>query len=181
MPWTSRRCPLPCPVVVAGAGPSLESAFPILARCRAQFTLVAVDTALPMLRSSGLVPDVVVAVEAQAVNNQDFIGSAASMGAVLACDLSVHPSVARLFAGRHFFFCSEFAPLRLWRRMDAAGLRPRGFPALGSVGVTAAHAALEITGESVFLTGLDLSFPGAEDARGQQSPRARDAREGHAA
>jgi hypothetical protein len=148
------------PVVVAGAGPSLESTLPVLSRCRAQFTLVAVDTALSTLRSSGLVPDIVIAVEAQAVNSQDFIGSADSQGAVLACDLSVHPSVARLFAGRLFFFSSEFAPLRLWQRMEAAGLRPRGFPALGSVGITAAHAALEITAENVFLTGLDLSFPG---------------------
>jgi hypothetical protein len=151
------------PVVLAGAGPSLEGSLPVLARNRDKFALVAVDTALPTLTSSGIYPDVVVALEAQAVNNQDFIGETASAaGTVLACDLSVHPSAARLFAGRIFFFSSEFAPLHFWERLDRHGLRPTAFPALGSVGVAAAHAALRITRESVFLTGLDMSFPGAK-------------------
>jgi hypothetical protein len=149
------------PVVVAGAGPSLDASLPVLARNRDRFALVAVDTALPALGSSGIAPDLVVALEAQAANNQDFIGGIQSAaGPLLACDLSVHPSAARLFAGRICFFSCEFAPLRLWERLDRRGLRPQGFPALGSVGVAAAHAALRITRESIFLTGLDLSFPG---------------------
>ena len=152
----------PLPVVAAGAGPSLEGSIPVLARNRARFALVAVDTALPSLAASGIVPDVVVALEAQAVNNQDFIGAAGGEGAVLACDLSVHPSAARLFAGRLFFFSSEFSPLALWGRLARYGLRPQVFPALGSVGVASVHAALAITRESVFLTGLDMSFPGAK-------------------
>jgi hypothetical protein len=146
------------PVVVAGAGPSLERSLPLLARLRERLTLLAVDTALPTLRASGLVPDVVLAVEAQAVNNQDFI-PAPPAGTVLACDLSVHPSAARLFSGRVFFFSSGFASLSLWERLSDHGLRPTPFPALGSVGVAAVHAALRLTRESVFLTGLDFSYP----------------------
>ncbi|MCF7929545.1 MAG: hypothetical protein K9L68_12285, partial [Spirochaetales bacterium] len=38
------------------------------------FTVMAVDTALPVLAAHGLCPDVVVAVEAQAANAGDFIG-----------------------------------------------------------------------------------------------------------
>jgi hypothetical protein len=151
----------PLPAVVAGAGPSLERSLPALARARERFTLVAVDTALPPLLASGIAPDVVVALEAQAVNNQDFVGWAHPRAAtMLACDLSVHPSAARLFEGRLCFFSSEFAPLRLWQRLAGSGLRPAAFPALGSVGVAAAHAALRITRSVVFLTGMDLSFPG---------------------
>ena len=134
------------PVVVAGAGPSLEASLPVMARARERFVLVAVDTALPVLAALGIAPDVVVALEAQAVNNQDFLGGLPSRdGSLLACDLSVHPSAARLFEGRLCFFSSEFAPLHLWQRLAAAGLRPHAFPALGSVGVAAAHAALRIT------------------------------------
>ncbi|MGA2640431.1 MAG: 6-hydroxymethylpterin diphosphokinase MptE-like protein [Spirochaetia bacterium] len=164
--WTALSTTLP--VVVAGAGPSLEGSIPVLSRNRDRFTLAAVDTALPALVSYGIVPDIVVALEAQAVNNQDFIGETEAAGeTVLACDLSVHPSAARLFAGRIFFFCSEFAPLRLWGRLHGCGLRPKAFPALGSVGVTAAYAGLGITREKVFLTGLDMSFPGMKThARG---------------
>ncbi|MGA2379228.1 MAG: 6-hydroxymethylpterin diphosphokinase MptE-like protein [Spirochaetia bacterium] len=159
------------PVVVAGAGPSLAGSLPVLARNRDRFVLVAVDTALPTLTSSGIAADVVVALEAQAVNNQDFIGvTAAAARTVFACDLSVHPSAARLFADRICFFSSEFAPLRLWERLARHGLRPQTFPALGSVGVAAAHAALRITRESVFLTGLDLSFPGSKTHAGGSPP-----------
>ncbi len=150
----------PLPVVVAGAGPSLEGSISALVRNRTRFALVAADTALPTLRASGIAPDLVVALEAQAVNNADFIGGAGGEGSVLACDLSVHPSAARLFGGRIFFFSSEFAPLALWGRLAHYGLRPHAFPALGSVGVASVHAALAITRESVFLTGLDMSFPG---------------------
>ena len=158
------------PVVVTGAGPSLEHTLPVLIRQRERFALVAVDTALPVLSACGLVPDVLVALEAQPANNLDFIPAPRDKGTILACDLSVHPSVARLFAGRICFFSSEFAPLSLWGRLEENGLRPQRFPALGSVGVAAAHAALRLTRESIFITGLDLSFPGASThAKGSPS------------
>ncbi len=148
------------PVMVAGAGPSLERSLPLLAEHRRKFALVAVDTALPTLRAAGLTPDLVLAIEAQAANNQDFIPAALADGVLLACDLSIHPSAARMFRGRLFFFSSEFAPFHLWERLSRCGLRPLPFPALGSVGVAAAHASLRLTASNVFLTGLDFSFPG---------------------
>ncbi len=153
--------PRHCPVVVAGAGPSLERTLPVLLAFRDRFVLMAVDTALPVFSACGLAPDVVVALEAQAVNNLDFIPAPSGGNSILACDLSVHPSAARLFPGRVCFFSSEFAPLSLWGRMEEAGLRPQRFPALGSVGVAAGHAAVRLTRAGVFLTGLDLSFPRA--------------------
>jgi len=157
----------PLPVVVAGAGPSVEAALPVLSARRRRFALVAVDTALPVLRESGLTADVVVDIEAQAVNTRDFIPAPRGPGPWLACDLSVHPSVPRLFPRRVSFFSSELAPLRLWDRLSANGLRPMPFPALGSVGVAAAHAALLLTSAPVFLAGLDFAFPGSRThARG---------------
>jgi hypothetical protein len=66
-----------------------------------------------------------------------------------------------------FFFSSAFAPLSLLRRMEQAGLLPFPFPPLGSVGVAAVHAALAMTGENVFVTGLDFGYPeGRTHARG---------------
>jgi hypothetical protein len=154
------------PVVVAGAGPSLEECLPALARLRSRFTLVAVDTALPALMAQGIVPDVVVALEAQLANLQDFIPARAS-DTVLACDLSSHPSVLKLFPGKLFFFSSRFAPLRIFDRLAEAGLQPSPFPPLGSVGVAAVHAALRMTGREVIVAGLDFSFPrSATHARG---------------
>jgi hypothetical protein len=154
------------PLVVAGAGPSLEQSLPALKEARAGFLLAAADTALPRLMEESLEPDIVVALEAQLANIQDFLPSRGA-AALLACELSAHPATARLFPRGRFFFSSRFAPLALFGRLAEAGLLPSPFPALGSVGVAAAHAGLRLTGGDVFLTGLDFSFPGSRThARG---------------
>jgi hypothetical protein len=154
------------PVVVAGAGPSLDETIPALRELRKRFLLVAVDTALPALMAEGIIPDVVVALEAQTANLQDFL-PARDDSIALACDLSSHPSINRLFTGRLFFFSSRFAELRLFDRLARTGLLPAPFPALGSVGVAAVHAGLRIGRAEVYLTGLDFSFPASRThARG---------------
>ncbi len=154
------------PVVVAGAGPSLEASLPVLKEGRGGFILAAADTALPRLAEESLAPDIVVALEAQIANIQDFIPHRGG-DTLLACELSAHPATPRIFPGRCSFFASRFAPLALFDRLEAAGLLPCPFPALGSVGVAAAHAGLRLTTGEVFLTGLDFSFPGSRThARG---------------
>ena len=156
------------PVVVAGAGPSLDECIPAMTRLRRGFVLAAVDTAFPSLAAHGILPDIVVALEAQVANVQDFLPFRSS-STVLACDLSSHPAVNRLFTDRLYFFSSRFAPLRLFDRLAEAHLHPALFPALGSVGVAAVYAGLQIGRGNVFLTGLDLSFPGAR-THAQGSP-----------
>ena len=157
------------PAVVAGAGPSLEDCLPMLARLRARYLLVAVDTALPVLAAHCMTPDIVVALEAQAANLQDFI-PVGGRRMLLACDLSSYPAVNRLFPDRLFFFSSWFAPLRIFERLQASGLLPAPFPAFGSVGVAAVHAALAVSATDVYLAGLDFSFPGSmTHARGAPS------------
>ncbi len=147
------------PVVVAGAGPSLDSTLEPLAALRDRFALVAVDTAVPALAARSIVPDLIVALEAQASNLQDFIPARAP-APLLACELASHPSVARLYRGRLFFFSSAFAPLSIFDRLREAGILPTPAPGLGSVGVCAAYLALRLTPGDVYLTGLDFSFPG---------------------
>ena len=154
------------PVVVAGAGPSIEAALPALSRARESYTLVAADTALPLLMAHSISPDIVVALESQLANIQDFLPSR-GRGIRLACELTAHPCTARLFPENRFFFSSRFAPLPLFGRLEKAGMLPCPFPALGSVGVAAAHAGLRLTAGEVFLIGLDFSFPGSRThARG---------------
>jgi len=145
------------PVVVAGAGPSLEDVLPTLRAIRADVVLVAVDTALPRLLAESLCPDVAVALEAQTANLRDFLPPPSKT--LLACELSSLPSAARLFDSRVCFFSSEFAPLRLFSRMAGAHILPCPFPALGSVGVAAVNAALRLTTAEVYLAGLDFSYP----------------------
>jgi hypothetical protein len=154
------------PIVVAGAGPSLEGSIPALRALRRKYLLAAVDTALPALAACGLRPDIVVVLEAQALNLADFLPYR-DPSMPIACELSSHPQALRLFPSNLHFFSSAFAPLSLFNRLDASALLPRAFPALGSVGVAAVHAALSMTECDVVLTGLDFAYPdGRTHARG---------------
>jgi hypothetical protein len=166
---TAGQAPDPArPILVAGAGPSLETALPRIARVRGRLTLLAVDTALPAL--AGLEPDWVYALEAQHYNLEDFLPGR-DPAQTLLCDLSSCPAVLRLFPRRRAF-STRFHPLALFDRLQAAGLLPPELPPLGSVGVTAVQAALSLSTGPVLLAGLDFCYPqGRTHARGAPSHR----------
>jgi hypothetical protein len=159
------------PIVVAGAGPSLEERLAWITGCRDRLRLLAVDTALPVLADAGLVPDIVFALEAQWVNLEDFLGARLDRCDVIA-DITATPSLLRR-APRLYLCCSRFAPLALLARLEAVGLSPTPIPALGSVGVAALHVALRLTTGPVLSTGLDFAYTHrSAHARGAPAMRA---------
>jgi hypothetical protein len=154
------------PVLVLGAGPSLDgilaglsarfgedlSVFP-----RRPFRIVAVDTALPCLRDRNIKPDLVVALESQHWNIRDFIGGGGWKIPVV-MDLSALPATREALGGPAFLFFTPWTELRLFTRLEAAGLLPRIFPPLGSVGLSAAAIALSLGSGPVLTGGIDFSF-----------------------
>ncbi len=174
------------PVVVVGAGPSLEAAIPELRQLRHGITLLAVDTAAAPLLSAGIHPDLIISLDGQWANLQDFVGveggprGARTPNFTLVAELATFPGAARIRSrgvtteqGRGpYLFSTEFAPLRLFERLDRAGLRPLALPPRGSVGVTAVELALRITRHEVFVCGLDLCFDALKThAPGSTIPR----------
>ena len=89
-PFSYRELRTSLPLVVAGAGESLEEGIEELRRVRTSVYLLAVDTALPVLAATGLVPDAVVVLEAQFINIRDFYGTSAQNIDLIA-DLSSYP------------------------------------------------------------------------------------------
>lgn len=144
------------PILVLGAGPSLDAASPLLAPDRA-YRIVCVDTALLPLRERGVAPDLVVALEAQQWNLRDFIGTAAS-AIPIATDLSSLPAGARATGGPRYLFSVPWTPLRFFDRLAAAGLLPPAIPPLGSVGLAAVSVALRAGTGPVVVAGLDFSY-----------------------
>lgn len=145
------------PVVIAGAGESLESAEEWLREVRELVYLVAVDTALPSLAEAGFRPDLIVALESQIANQADFIGRF-DLPSELACDLSSYPGIVRKYSGRCRFFMTQFERLGIFTRLEEAGLAPAGIPPLGSVGLAAIRLAMDITDRPIILTGLDFAY-----------------------
>jgi hypothetical protein len=154
------------PVLVCGAGITLEEALPWARQHRSRIRLVAADTALPVLQAWDLVPDAVVCLEAQHANLRDFAGWTGAE-VTLFTDLTSYPPTSRIFSGATRWFVTEFADLSLWGRWPWTGDQVPRLPPLGSVGVAAAWVAWRLSRGPVILAGLDFSFPpGRTHARG---------------
>ena len=150
------------PVLVLGAGPSLDDVLDKLAAqlCgteKRNFKIVCVDTCLGALKDRGIVPDLVVILESQHWNLRDFIGIN-GWNIPAAADLSSLPSCARILKGKGFLFFTPWTNLRIFERLKNAGLLPAVISPLGSVGLTAVEIARRVTSGKIICAGLDFSF-----------------------
>jgi hypothetical protein len=142
---------------VCGAGPSLEAAIPFIATHRDALTVVAADTAVGPLVRSGIVPDLVVCLEAQVWNLADFLPLEGAAPGLIA-DISSHPSSFAAFPGNKYLTIVSIIEGSFSRRLLAAGFPALPCPPLGSVGVHAVHVTRAISAGPVLLTGLDFSY-----------------------
>jgi hypothetical protein len=154
------------PALVLGAGPSLDGLLrslldrfggPARDPQKRPFRIVCADTCIPPLREWGIRPDLAVILESQHWNLGDFVG-ARGWGIPAAMDLSALPASGRVLGGPVFLFATPWTELRLFGRLEAAGLFPSVFSPLGSVGPTAAALALKAGSGQVLTGGIDFSF-----------------------
>jgi hypothetical protein len=144
------------PIMLCGAGPSLNQALPWIKKQANHLTIIAVDTAAGALAQSGVYPDQVVCLEAQAHNLPDFT-PLSSLELTLVADISAHPASFRVVRGTKNLVSSRWMESRFLDRLSNAGLPIQEVPPLGSVGVLAARLAVQ-QGQTLFLAGLDFSF-----------------------
>ena len=148
------------PVLVLGAGPSLDSALEeagVLLGRKRRFRIVCVDTCLPALLERGISPDLVVVLESQHWNLADFSGARGRM-IDAALDLSALPASGRVLAGKRYFFATLWTPLALFTRLEAEGFLPKTFAPMGSVGLSSVALALAATRGQVLTAGIDFSY-----------------------
>ena len=151
------------PVVLCGAGPSLDDHVGWIRTRREQVLVVGVDTALMPLREHGIDPDLIVSLDGQIANAMDFVGERPSG---LIADLTSAPSIVDRAAAPSLVL-SEFAPVQLTARLQQNFPSVRVLPALGSVGVAAAHLVAASEASPLLLAGLDFAFlPGRTHAGG---------------
>ncbi len=154
------------PILVAGAGESIESSISDIKKNRDKIFILAVDTALHILNSHDITPDALVAVDAQIFNMYDVYDFKNS-SIPLFFDLSCYPGMVRNFAGELIPFLSLFCSTTLITRLSDALPSLPVLPALGSVGITAVYIASMLTTGPILYTGLDFSYiPGKSHAKG---------------
>jgi hypothetical protein len=143
------------PVFLAAAGPSLEACGPMLKEIAERCVTVAVDTSLRFLLRNSVMPDFVLSVDPQYWNFRHLDQSDAP-GSCLVAESAVYPACLRHPFGRIFLGGSLF-PLG---RFIESKVDPKGeLGAGGSVATSAWDFARLLGASSVWIAGLDLSFP----------------------
>ncbi|MGP1576569.1 MAG: 6-hydroxymethylpterin diphosphokinase MptE-like protein [Treponema sp.] len=145
------------PILVAGAGPSLDETRNFIRKYRSKFFLLAVDAAAPALLPE-IVPDALILIESQYWIDSAFIGLKKS-GIPIFADITASPRAVKASDSMVYFFCTEYAPAHYLQEMYRL-LHPLILPPLGSVGLTALELALRLTNASlpILHTGLDFSW-----------------------
>lgn len=157
------------PVVVVGAGLTLEYHIRWLQKKSIYYYIVAVDTSLPVLKKYNIKPDVIIALESSPINLQDFIENKKFSDAVMLCDMSAHFQTARLHKGVTCFIQSTFSRASVFDRWQKIASMPRIID-YGSVGNTAIALALSLTVNQVILCGIDFAYQlGKSHAKGSYS------------
>lgn len=163
-------------VMVAGAGPSLDSSIDFIRKMRGKILLIAVDTALPALLSSGITPDAVLILESQYWIEKAFI-SAAARKIHLIADLTARPQVVQNVRGPFSYIFTPYTDSRFLDRLSkipplASNAIPT-IPPLGSVGLSALFIAQLLSRKEapILFTGLDFSWgTGYTHSRGSPAP-----------
>lgn len=143
------------PVLVVGAGPSLDSMRTFIRTYRSLFFLLAVDAAAPALLPD-IIPDAIVLVESQYWIDSVFIGLKSYQIPVFA-DITASPRALKASGGQVYFFCTEYARLQYLARLYQA-LKPLILQPMGSVGLMAVQLALALTVPTIPVLHIGLDF-----------------------
>jgi len=143
------------PVVVAGAGPSLEDHLDALKAIQDKVVLVAVDTALPVLFGAGIRPFVVCSVDPRDLSKRHFEKVPKDADFLLWADFGTHPDVVAGFHDRVVFgsipdtVAGYFQVLKPLLSIVHGGT---------NVALQAMQAAVYLGASTVYLLGVDLAF-----------------------
>lgn len=146
------------PVVVVGAGPSLDRTVDVLASRRSKAVIVACDGAWNTLDQAGIVPDFIASTDDSERIWQFFARRKAHQSHVPVIGLPQSSWPAFRYHGGPFFLGRGHSPL------DTALETAMGPVPVFDTGQCVGHAALEaariLGGSPIILTGFDLAFDG---------------------
>lgn len=146
------------PVLLAGAGPSLDDVLDYIPLLAKSHIIVCVDTALRALLAKGVEPDFLVTVDPQYWNSRHIRGLK-SCGTNVITESGVYPSVFQ-FQGKDFFLFSSLFPFGQY--LEERTEKRHALGAGGSVATTAWDFSRYLNPSSIHIAGLDLSYPGGK-------------------
>ena len=161
IPLTSLYQTVNKPILVLGAGESLDITILKLKKNFSRFFIICVDAAASPLLDNGITPDAIIAVEGQQVIEKSYIGSPADSKCLLIMDLVSRNHIPYITKGKYSFFISNYADMNFFELLKGSNLLPPVIKPLGSVGLVAMEIALKLRKDiniPVFFSGLDFSY-----------------------
>ncbi|MDR1031233.1 MAG: DUF115 domain-containing protein [Treponema sp.] len=148
------------PVIVSAAGPSLETAIPLIKdlQCQSPHLILAVSSSVQALRGRGMVPDVIIATDGGGWAcfhlYECLRGIDPHAPLVLAASLS-----AALPSQCEGLVLLPISDGSLWQQqiLQSLGLPCISLPQRGTVSASALDLALRLTQGKIYLTGMDLA------------------------
>ena len=148
------------PIIVFGAGQSVDLFFKNNNLDFSKFFILCADTALQPLLHRSIVPDGVFVEEAQSVITKAFIGAYKNIH--LFAGLSSLPNLSRFIKLENIsYFTTEYINANFLKKLYDSDFLPPVNPPFGSVGITAVYYALKFRKNQnipVYFCGLDFSY-----------------------
>jgi len=146
------------PAIIVSAGPSVEKNFHLLWDAKGKAVIIAVDVVVPTLVPAGIIPDFIVALEANRKLFRAFEGNPLLKLCPLVCTAEVdYETMASLYPGPVFLNFSNPHPILKWLYTF---WEDKGF--MGQPGGSVSHMAFALAefmgAGNIALMGQDLSF-----------------------
>lgn len=158
------------PILVLAAGESLDYTIPELKKIQENFFIICVDVATTSLMENEIIPDAIVALEAQQIIEKAYIGKPCNSKTFLFLDLASRNHIAQIVNGPISFFVSEYAKMDFFDKLKQMQILKTVIKPLGSVGLVAIELALRLRKNEnvpIYFSGFDFSFScGITHARG---------------
>ena len=159
------------PILVVATGPSLNKQMPLLAQYKDQFVIVAVDPAVPILKSHGIVPQFVVSIDPK--KRPYWKHNELDDDTTFVIEIGCCPDVAWSNNKKYLVTSCHKDVHRL---VTALGAHASYLQTGGSVGTTAFNFACHMGGNPVVMIGMDLAWTDGKDhAEGYVSQYSREA------
>jgi len=144
------------PLVLCGAGPSLDRLLPTLRNNRHRAWYVALDTSIRPLLAAGIVPDLVVSIDPTGLNGRHLLNLPTRRRPWIVSEGSVDPKVWAAFRGRTLV--TRINRSDPWPWLESLGLAPTVLRAWGSVLTTACDLITRMRPASVAFAAVDLAY-----------------------
>lgn len=144
------------PVILCGAGPSLDTLLPELRGAQDRAWLVALDTAVRPLMAAGIVPDLVVSIDPSPLNGRHLLNLPGRQRPWLVAETSLDPRAIAAFSGR--LFACRINRADPWPWLEGTGTTPTKVRAWGSVLTTACDLVTNMGASRIAFAAIDLAY-----------------------